>query len=81
MGTNGESSTNMSPISKLAALPEGTLGPRSLLIVTYALCGVANLASVGLLVSSDRHAVSRTPGRGGRVGDEKLDRGATLPAR
>lgn len=37
---------------ELAALPEGRLGPRSLLIVTYALCGVANLASVGLLVST-----------------------------
>jgi len=37
---------------ELAALPEGTLGPRGLLIVTYALCGVANLASVGLLVST-----------------------------
>jgi concentrative nucleoside transporter, CNT family len=37
---------------ELAALPEGTLSPRSLLIVTYALCGVANLASVGLLVST-----------------------------
>ncbi len=37
---------------ELAALPAGALGPRSLLIVTYALCGVANLASVGLLVST-----------------------------
>nr|WP_202391042.1 nucleoside transporter C-terminal domain-containing protein [Erythrobacter ramosus] len=37
---------------ELAALPDGTLGPRSQLIVTYALCGVANLASVGLLVST-----------------------------
>lgn len=37
---------------ELAALPEGTFGDRSLLIVTYALCGVANLASVGLLVST-----------------------------
>jgi concentrative nucleoside transporter, CNT family len=36
----------------LAALPAGTLEPRSLLIVTYALCGVANLASVGLIVST-----------------------------
>jgi concentrative nucleoside transporter, CNT family len=36
----------------LAALPTGTLDPRSLLITTYALCGVANLASVGLLVST-----------------------------
>ncbi len=37
---------------ELAALPPGTLGLRSELIVTYALCGVANLASVGLLVST-----------------------------
>jgi len=37
---------------ELAALPEDTLGERGLLIVTYALCGVANLASVGLLVST-----------------------------
>jgi len=37
---------------ELAALPAGTLGTRGLLIVTYALCGVANLASVGLLVST-----------------------------
>jgi CNT family concentrative nucleoside transporter len=36
----------------MAALANGTLGPRSQLIVTYALCGVANLASVGLLVST-----------------------------
>jgi len=36
----------------MAALAPGTLGPRSQLIVTYALCGVANLASVGLLVST-----------------------------
>jgi CNT family concentrative nucleoside transporter len=36
----------------LAALPAGSLDPRSQLIVTYALCGVANLASVGLLVST-----------------------------
>jgi len=37
---------------ELTALPEGALGPRSLLIVTYALCGFANLASIGLLVST-----------------------------
>lgn len=37
---------------ELAALPDGALGQRSQLIVTYALCGVANLASVGLLVST-----------------------------
>jgi concentrative nucleoside transporter, CNT family len=37
---------------ELAALPPGTLGSRTTLIVTYALCGVANLASVGLLVST-----------------------------
>lgn len=37
---------------ELAALPQDSFAPRSLLIVTYALCGVANLASVGLLVST-----------------------------
>ena len=37
---------------ELAALAPGSLAPRSVLIVTYALCGVANLASVGLLVST-----------------------------
>ncbi|WP_339823495.1 nucleoside transporter C-terminal domain-containing protein [uncultured Parasphingorhabdus sp.] len=36
----------------LAAIPEGTFDPRSQLIVVYALCGFANLASVGLLVST-----------------------------
>lgn len=36
----------------LAAMPPGTLDDRSLLIVTYALCGVANLASVGLIIST-----------------------------
>lgn len=36
----------------LSAAPAGTFDVRSLLIVTYALCGVANLASVGLLVST-----------------------------
>lgn len=37
---------------ELAALPDGTFSPRSELIVTYALCGVANFASIGLLVST-----------------------------
>ncbi|MEL6530070.1 MAG: nucleoside transporter C-terminal domain-containing protein [Pseudomonadota bacterium] len=37
---------------ELAALPGETFSPRGLLIVTYALCGFANLASIGLLVST-----------------------------
>ncbi|KWV90921.1 NupC/NupG family nucleoside CNT transporter [Erythrobacter sp. YT30] len=37
---------------ELAALEDGMLSPRGLLIVTYALCGFANLASIGLLVST-----------------------------
>jgi CNT family concentrative nucleoside transporter len=36
----------------LSALPADTFDVRSRLIVTYALCGVANLASIGLLVST-----------------------------
>ena len=34
----------------LAALPDGALSPHSRLIMTYAMCGFANLASVGILV-------------------------------
>jgi concentrative nucleoside transporter, CNT family len=34
----------------LANLPEGALGPRARLIVTYALCGFANFGSLGILV-------------------------------
>lgn len=37
---------------EMAAIPPDTLGARATLIVTYALCGVANLASIGLLVST-----------------------------
>jgi CNT family concentrative nucleoside transporter len=37
---------------RLAELPAGTLSPRSLLISIYALCSFANLASIGLAVST-----------------------------
>jgi CNT family concentrative nucleoside transporter len=37
---------------QLAALPAETFDPRSKLIVIYSLCGFANLASVGLIVST-----------------------------
>jgi CNT family concentrative nucleoside transporter len=35
---------------ELAALPSGTLSPRSQLILTYALCGFANFGSLGILI-------------------------------
>ncbi|WP_295449509.1 nucleoside transporter C-terminal domain-containing protein [uncultured Thiodictyon sp.] len=35
---------------QLAALPPGALSPRSALIMTYALCGFANLGSLGILI-------------------------------
>jgi CNT family concentrative nucleoside transporter len=35
----------------LAALPKGTLDPRATLIMVYALCGFANLGSVGILIA------------------------------
>ena len=35
----------------LAGLPEGVLGERSRLIMTYALCGFANFASLGILIA------------------------------
>lgn len=34
----------------LAALPAGTLSPRSQIIMTYALCGFANFGSLGILI-------------------------------
>jgi len=34
----------------LAGLPAQALSPRSVLIMTYALCGFANLASLGILI-------------------------------
>jgi CNT family concentrative nucleoside transporter len=34
----------------LAALPDGALGPASRLIMTYALCGFANFASLGIMI-------------------------------
>jgi CNT family concentrative nucleoside transporter len=37
---------------QLAAMPADTFDPRSKLIVVYSLCGFANLASVGLIVST-----------------------------
>lgn len=35
---------------QMAALPEGTLSERSLLIMTYAMCGFANLGSLGIML-------------------------------
>jgi CNT family concentrative nucleoside transporter len=35
---------------QLAGLPEGTLSPRSTMIMTYAMCGFANLGSLGILI-------------------------------
>ena len=37
---------------KLASLPEGVLSPRSRLIMLYAMCGFANLGSVGIMIAS-----------------------------
>jgi CNT family concentrative nucleoside transporter len=34
----------------LAGLPEGTLGERSVLIISYALCGMANFGSLGIMI-------------------------------
>lgn len=36
---------------KMAALPQGTLSPRSRIIMLYAMCGFANLGSVGILIA------------------------------
>lgn len=36
---------------KLASLPQGALDPRSRLIMLYAMCGFANLGSVGIMIA------------------------------
>ena len=35
---------------RLAELPAGELNPRSVLIMSYALCGMANFGSVGIML-------------------------------
>jgi CNT family concentrative nucleoside transporter len=35
---------------QMAGLPQGTLSPRSVTIMTYAMCGFANLGSLGILI-------------------------------
>lgn len=35
----------------MAALPEGALGPKSRLIMTYAMCGFANFGSLGIMLA------------------------------
>jgi CNT family concentrative nucleoside transporter len=35
----------------MSSLPAGTLSPRSLLIMTYALCGFANPGSLGIMIA------------------------------
>ncbi|WP_419783105.1 NupC/NupG family nucleoside CNT transporter [Maridesulfovibrio sp.] len=45
---------------QLAGLPEGALSPRSQIIMTYAMCGFANLGSLGILIGG---LVSIAPSR------------------
>ena len=37
-------------VTDMANLPEGALGPRSRLIMSYALCGFANFGSLGIMI-------------------------------
>lgn len=45
---------------ELATLPDGTLAPRSVLILTYAMCGFANFGSIGIMVGG---LLAMVPGR------------------
>ncbi|HAS88699.1 MAG TPA: nucleoside:proton symporter, partial [Desulfovibrio sp.] len=45
---------------QLAGLPEGALSERSTIIMTYAMCGFANLGSLGILIGG---LLSITPSR------------------
>src|ERR1700758_4594523 len=45
---------------ELAALPDGTLDPRSRLIMLYAMCGFANFGSLGIMIAG---LATTCPGR------------------
>jgi len=49
---------------ELARLPEGVLSPRSRLIMTYGLCGFANLGSLGIMIAG---LASMAPERRGEI--------------
>lgn len=50
----------------MAALPEGALSPRSRVIMTYALCGFANLGSLGIMIGG---LTTMVPERRGEILD------------
>ena len=49
---------------QMAALPEGTLSPSSVLVMTYALCGFANFGSLGIMVGG---MATMCPARRGEI--------------
>ena len=55
---------------QLAALPPGTLDPRSRLIMLYAMCGFANFGSLGIMIAG---LVDDVPGKARRGGVARLE--------
>jgi len=66
----------------LSMLPEGALAPRSRLIMTYALCGFANLGSLGIMIGGLATMAPERRGEIVRLGAKTLVSGtlATLIA-
>ena len=55
---------------EMAQLPAGALSERSRLVMTYALCGFANLGSLGIMVGGLDRDGARTPRRDRRAGHQ-----------
>jgi CNT family concentrative nucleoside transporter len=51
---------------QLAALPEGTLDPRSRAIMLYAMCGFANFGSLGIMIAALRPCARRSATKSSR---------------
>ena len=65
---------------QMTALPEGALGPRSTLIMTYALCGFTNFGSLGILIGGLTTLVPERRGEVLSIGPLTLISGSVVAA-
>lgn len=65
---------------QMAALPDGTLGTRSTLIMTYALCGFTNFGSLGILIGGLTTLVPERRGEVLSIGPLTLISGSIVAA-
>lgn len=63
---------------QMAALPDGTLSPSSVLVMTYALCGFANFGSLGILLGGLNTLVPERRGELLEIGPKTLISGTIV---